>query len=89
VYLGFARDESVMGFAFPKAERQALVTAEPGKFLLPDQANLRYNWATVRLGAIDETEMRELVTEAWTMAVPKGVATAFFESVGSDGSGPG
>jgi hypothetical protein len=89
VYLGFGRDETVMGFACPKAERQGLVTAEPDKFLLPDTANMRYNWAAVHLGAIDQVELRELVIEAWTMVVPKGVATAYFESLGSERTGSG
>jgi hypothetical protein len=30
VYLAFSRDETEMGFAFPKEEREALVAAEPG-----------------------------------------------------------
>ena len=35
VYLDFSRDETVMGFAFPKEWRDALVESEPEKFLLP------------------------------------------------------
>ena len=34
----------------------------------------RYNWVRVRLDAIDHTEMRELVVDAWRMVVPKRVA---------------
>ena len=74
VYLAFARDETMMGFAFPKEERAALIEAEPDKFLLPKPSDLRYNWVVVRLGAIDDDEMRELVIEAWRMVVPKRVA---------------
>jgi hypothetical protein len=77
VYLAFSRDEQMMGFAFPKEERDALVAAEPEKFLLPKPSDLRYNWVVVRLGAIDDDEMRELVLEAWRMVVPKKVAAAF------------
>jgi hypothetical protein len=33
----------------------------------------------VRLAAIDATEMRELVLEAWRMVVPKRVAAAYEE----------
>lgn len=36
VYLAFSRDETVMGFAFLKEERAALVAAEPQKFLMPE-----------------------------------------------------
>ena len=74
VYIAFSRDETTMGFAFPKAERAALVAAEPEKFSLPGPADLRYNWVVVRLDAIDTTEMRELVLDAWRMVVPKRVA---------------
>jgi hypothetical protein len=40
----------------------------------PSQADLRYNWVLVRLAAIDEVEMRELVLDAWRMVVPKRLA---------------
>ncbi|MFN2589291.1 MAG: MmcQ/YjbR family DNA-binding protein [Actinomycetota bacterium] len=74
VYLAFSRDESVMGFAFPKEEREALVASEPHKFAMPGPSDLRYNWVEVRLHAIDHDELREIVLEAWRMAVPKRVA---------------
>jgi hypothetical protein len=74
VYLAFSRDETIMGFAFPKEEREALVRSEPHKFLMPDRADLRYHWVQVRLEAIDDAEMRELVLDAWRMVVPKRVA---------------
>ena len=74
VYLAFARDETMMGFAFPKDERAALVASEPDKFLLPKQSDMRYNWVVVRLAAIDLAEMREIVLDAWRMVVPKFLA---------------
>lgn len=74
VYLSFSRDETIMGFAFPKEEREALVRSEPRKFLMPERADLRYHWVQVRLDAIDGAEMRELVLDAWRMVVPKRVA---------------
>lgn len=77
VYLAFSPDEARMGFAFPKEERDALVAADPEKFLLPGPSDLRYNWVVVRLAAIDSREMRELVVDAWRMVVPKGVAAGF------------
>ena len=76
VYLAFSRDEETMGFAFPKEERDALVASEPAKFEMPGTSDLRYNWVIVRLAAIDDVEMRELVLEAWKMVVPKRVAAA-------------
>src|SRR5215203_4682435 len=74
VYLAFSRDETLMGFAFPKEEREALVASEPHKFRMPDTSDLRYNWVVVSLDAIDDEEMRELVQDAWRMVVPKRLA---------------
>jgi hypothetical protein len=74
VYLAFSRDETLMGFAFPKEAREALVASEPHKFLMPETSDLRYNWVVVALDAIDDEEMRELVQDAWRMVVPKGLA---------------
>ena len=74
VYLAFSRDERVMGFAFPKEERDALVASDPDTFLLPSTSDLRYNWVLVRLDAIEADELRELVLDAWRMVVPKRVA---------------
>ena len=79
VYVAFSRDEALMGFAFPKEERAALVESEPDKFLLPPAADLRFNWVQVRTVTLEVEEMTELVTDAWTMVVPKGVARAYFE----------
>ena len=80
VYLAFSHDQTVMGFAFPREWREALVATEPEKFMLPGASDLRYNWALVRLAAIDAPEMRELVLDAWAMVVPKRVAAAYVES---------
>ena len=71
VWLEFSPDENEMGFAFPKEWRQALVQSAPDTFLMPAAADLKYNWAVVRLDAIDDDEMRDLVLEAWSMVVPK------------------
>ena len=79
VYLAFSRDETLMGFAFPKEWRDALVETEPEKFMLPRESDLRYNWVVVRLKAIDAIEMRELVLDAWAMVVSKSVAAPYAE----------
>jgi hypothetical protein len=76
VFVAFSRDETVMGVGFPKEEREAMVAAEPDKFMLPRQSDMRYNWIHVRLDAIDLEEMRELVIDAWRMCVPKKVAAS-------------
>ena len=74
VYLAFSRDETMLGFAFPKEERDALVQSYPEKYLLPKPSDLRYHWVVVRLETIDETELRELVLDAWRTVVPKRLA---------------
>ena len=74
VYVSFSRDETLMGFAFPREERAALVEAEPDKFRMPSTSDLRYQWVVAVLAALDEDEMTELVTDAWTMVVPHYVA---------------
>ncbi len=76
VFLAFSRDDTLMGFAFPKEERQALVDSEPHKFMLPKAGDMRYNWVVVRLAEIDHAEMTELVVDAWRMVVPKKVFDA-------------
>jgi hypothetical protein len=77
VYAAFSRDETIMGFGFPKEEREALVESEPDKFLMPRPSELRYRWVCVRLDAIDVNELRELLIDAWRMCVPKKVAAAY------------
>jgi hypothetical protein len=74
VYLAFSRDETIMGFAFPKEERELLVASEPDKFEMPSQSDMRFHWVHVRLEALDEQEAHELVIDAWRMVVPKRVA---------------
>ncbi len=81
VYLSFSRDETLMGFAFPKEEREAALETFPDKFLRPRPSDLRYQWLVVRLGAVDEPEMRELVLDAWRMVVPKGLAATSDEEL--------
>ena len=83
VYLAFSRDETVMGFAFPKEERAWLIGGAPEKFLWPSAADLRYHWAQARLESLDEPEMRELVVDAWRMVVPRRVADAHLPDRGA------
>jgi len=77
VYLSFSRDETVMGFAFPKEEREWLIGGSPDKFMHPARSDLRYHWVLGRLAALDKEEMRELVIDAWRMVVPRSVAAAY------------
>jgi hypothetical protein len=77
VYVAFSLDERVMGFAFPKEEREALVLSEPEKFSMPGESDLRFNWVHAHLAALDPAEARELVLDAWRMVVPKKLSSAY------------
>ena len=80
VWIAFPRDETMMGFAFSKEEREAMIESEPTKFVLPKPSVLRYNWLVVRLSEIDHDELSEIVHDAWRMVVPKKVAAEYFST---------
>ncbi len=82
VYASVSADEERLGFGFPKEERAALVTSEPDKFMMPLRNDERYNWVRARLPALDEDELRELLTDAWCMVMPKTIAAAYLQSQG-------
>jgi hypothetical protein len=88
VYLAVSRDETLLGFGFPREERAALVASEPGKFLMPLDSDLRYRWCRARLAALDRDELEELIIDSWRMVVPKFVAAAYLAGAGPDGRGP-
>ena len=77
VYVAFSLDESVMGFGFPREERAALVASEPQRFQLPSASEMRFNWVHAHLAALDPSEARELVVDAWRMVVPQKLARAY------------
>ena len=77
VYVAFSLDETVMEFAFPKDERAALVESEPHKFQMPSTSDMRFNWVHADLAALEPTEARELVVDAWRMVVPRKVSAAY------------
>ena len=74
VYVAFSRDETTMGFGYPKEERVALVASDPDLFFLPGESDLRFNWVCCHLERLDHEHMTELVTDAWRMVVPKFIA---------------
>jgi hypothetical protein len=77
VYAAFYEDDTIMGFGFPKEEREGLVASEPDKFLMPRPSEMRYRWVCVRLDAIEVEELGELLVDAWRMCVPKKVSDAY------------
>ena len=82
VYAAISRDETVMGFGFPKEERAALVASRPDTFMMPLPSDERYQWVRARLAALDVDELRELLIDAWCMVMPKTIAASYLKSQG-------
>ena len=81
VYASISPDEQLLGLGFPKEQRDAIIAAEPDKFLLPRPSDLRYQWIVARMSALGADELRELLTDAWCMVVPKKVIAAHLGQV--------
>jgi hypothetical protein len=77
VYVAFSLDETEMGFAFPREQRAALVAGDPHRFRMPSASDMRFNWVHADLAALDPTEARELVVDAWRMVVPQKLSRAY------------
>ena len=71
VYVAFSRDETTMGFGFPKDERPGLVASDPERFFMPRPSDMRFHWVETRLDRLEMDEMQEFVLDAWGMVVPK------------------
>ena len=85
VYASVSPDELRIGFGFPREERAALVGSDPETFMMPLPQDERYQWVRARLDRLDVGELRELLTDAWCMCVPKKVREEYFSSL----PGPG
>ena len=57
----------------------ALIQEQPEIYFTIPHFN-GYSAVLVRLGAIDQEELRELIVEAWLLRAPKKIAKAFLES---------
>jgi hypothetical protein len=77
VFASVSRDETQLGFGYPREERAALVGSDPEKFMMPLPSDERYQWMRLRLAAVEVDELTELVVDAWRMCVPKKVAAAY------------
>jgi hypothetical protein len=76
VYVAIER-AGIMGFAHPREWRQALVSSDPEKFLMPTGSDLRFQWVYARMDKLELPEMQDLVLDAWAMCVPKRVAAEY------------
>jgi len=79
VYVAITPDETIMGYAFPREERPALIAAEPDRFFVHRPSDARFNWIDTHMAMITPAEMGEFVTEAWRMVVPKRLAAAHLD----------
>ncbi len=77
VYLAFSRDETEIGFGFPKSEREYLVASRPDTFFMPDEASLRFHWVEAWTAKLEPDEMRDFVICAWAMCVPRYVSAPY------------
>jgi hypothetical protein len=80
VFLSLSPDETVLGFGYPREERDALIAAEPEKFFLPLPSDMRYQWVRTWLAAIDYDELHEIIVGSWRMTVPKKVWNEYLAS---------
>src|SRR5438552_17573803 len=80
VFLGMSPDETVLGFGYPREERDALIASEPDKFFLPRPSDMRYQWVRAWMAALDHDELREIIVGSWRMTVPKKVWAEYLAS---------
>jgi hypothetical protein len=81
VFLAMSRDETLVGFGFPKDERAAMIEADPVRYFLPPASDLRYNWICARMAELDSELLRDHILEAWAMCVPKSVSAAYLDGL--------
>ena len=76
VYASVSPDETMIGFGFPREEREAMIASRPDVFVLPRLSDQRFQWIVARMAALGKDEMTELIVDAWRMVVPKRIAAA-------------
>ena len=56
VFVAFSRDETQLGFGFPRAEREGLVASDPETFFMPGQSDLRYQWVCAHVDRLQDDD---------------------------------
>lgn len=69
-FLYLSADETKVMLKALREEQEALVAEDPEVYS-PSWASGRFAWLEVDLAAADETELRELLIEAWRLTAPK------------------
>jgi hypothetical protein len=64
-------------------EKDALLASEPAKFFTTPHYD-GHPTVLVRFGAVDESELRELITESWRIRAPKKLVQAFDDESGQE-----
>jgi uncharacterized UPF0146 family protein len=77
VWASVSPDETLLGFAFPKEERAALVASDPDRFRMPLRSDERYHWVRLALAEFDPDELAEILVDAWSMCVPTKVSASY------------
>jgi hypothetical protein len=57
-------------------EREALIRAAPDTFFFTDHYR-NYPWVLVRLGAVEQEQLAEMLEDAWRRVAPKRLVGAF------------
>ena len=73
MFAAMATDGTSVSIKATKEAQAALVGSEPGTFSIPAYVG-HHGWVGVTLAKVDPEELRELITEAWLMTVPKRLA---------------
>jgi hypothetical protein len=73
MFAAMASDGSSASIKATKEAQAALVGSEPEVFSIPAYVG-HHGWVGVVLAGVDPHELRELITEAWLMTVPKRLA---------------
>ena len=72
LFVTLAPDGSTATLKSSPEEQQALIAADPDTFTTAAHLG-RHGWVTVLLERADKSDMKELVTDAWLRAAPKGL----------------
>lgn len=79
VYVAFSRDETLMGFAFPKDERDWLVGTDPRSSSCPARPTCASTGSWCGSRRSTSPRCAKLVIDAWSIVVPKRVSAPYRE----------